>query len=190
MADKLNLHAMQFHSRANGPGLRLVLWLQGCRLACPGCFNPQTHSCAPRQVYDVDKLAGIMLARRGQAQGVTISGGEPLEQAPALLRLLEVLRNASDLSVLLFSGYALAEIQAMPQGPAILSKLDVLIAGRYDQTQGQGTGLLGSRNQRIHLLSNRYTLQDLAAVPPAEIHIDPDGQVTLSGIAPLRGPTG
>ncbi|HPO59166.1 MAG TPA: hypothetical protein PLV53_10005, partial [Anaerolineaceae bacterium] len=63
---------------------------------------------------------------------------------------------------------------------------DVLLAGRYLQEERVASGLLGSANKTVHLLTPRYTLADLLAVPEAEITIAPDGEIHLSGINPLE----
>jgi anaerobic ribonucleoside-triphosphate reductase activating protein len=79
------LHAFIPASRANGPGLRAVVFFQGCTLACRGCFNPETHSFAGTEVT-VDAVAEQVIRTREEhgVEGVTFSGGEPMQQAPAL----------------------------------------------------------------------------------------------------------
>jgi anaerobic ribonucleoside-triphosphate reductase activating protein len=62
----------------------------------------------------------------------------------------------------------------------------VLIAGRYDRQQRRASGWRGSANKTVHLLTDRYTLADLDAVPPAEVVIAPDGTVTISGIDAIQ----
>jgi anaerobic ribonucleoside-triphosphate reductase activating protein len=178
----LALHAFEPRSRANGPGVRAVVWFQGCTLACPGCFNPETHAAAAPATTVRDVLARIDAA--GVA-GVTISGGEPFQQPAALHALCRALR-AADRSLIVFSGYRRAELEARPLGAATLALLDVLIDGRYAAGRHQGDGLRGSANQQRHLLSARHTLAELDATPPAEATIGPDGVVHLSGVAPLR----
>lgn len=184
----LRVHAWEPRSRANGPGMRFVLWLQGCSLGCPGCFNPATHAVEPRQVLQVGELVAMILAQgdRDRIEGVTLSGGEPLEQPEGALALVAALRAQTSLSILIFSGYTIEEIRAQPLGPAILQHIDVLVDGRYRAGQRLGHGLRGSHNQQIHLLSDRYTLADVEATPEAEIHIDPQGRITLTGVNPLK----
>ncbi|MBI2875876.1 MAG: radical SAM protein [Candidatus Tectomicrobia bacterium] len=152
----LNLHAIWPRSRANGPGIRTALWFQGCTLECPGCFNPATHSSEPRWMVDVDELAEQIVVDERALEGITISGGEPLQQPEALLRLLSAVRTRTKLSLLLFSGYTMAEIRRMPLGPPILDRVDVMIAGRYAQAHRLARGLRGSSNQTVHLLTGRY----------------------------------
>jgi anaerobic ribonucleoside-triphosphate reductase activating protein len=179
----VNLHAIDPRSRANGPGVRFVVWLQGCTLGCPGCFNPTTH--APDGGRDV-ALADVLaqLATSG-AEGLTLSGGEPLQQPAATHALLAGAR-ALGLSTLAFSGYSLAEIRELPSGPDILALLDVLVDGRYLAGERLGRGLRGSANQRIHLLTDRYSLADVEATPVAEIVIASDGLVQLTGVDPVK----
>jgi anaerobic ribonucleoside-triphosphate reductase activating protein len=170
---------------ANGPGVRAVVWVQGCSLGCPGCFNPDTHPFTGGEVVSVDTLSE-QLATLSGIEGVTISGGEPLQQRPALLELLRRLRRKTTLSVLLFTGFTWDEVQRFPEAQELLALIDVLIAGRYDQTQHLALELRGSRNKSVHYLTDRYGPADLAAVPAAEVVISADGEVVFTGIDPLR----
>ena len=180
----LNLHAILPRSRANGPGVRTAIWFQGCHLDCPGCFNPGTHCSEPRTLIHVNALAAQIIADQHEMEGITISGGEPMEQAEGLFELLGLIRTETELSVLLFSGHTLREITDMPLGPQILEQVDVLIDGRYEAGLRLARGLRGSSNQRIRLLTDRYSLEDIQRTPAAEVHIRADGTVAVSGISP------
>jgi anaerobic ribonucleoside-triphosphate reductase activating protein len=175
------VHATEARSRANGPGARFVIWLQGCTLGCPGCFNPATHAAGGAET-PVDELSARIAA--AGVDGVTLSGGEPLEQPEAALALLRAARRLG-LSTLIFSGFTIEEIRAQPLGPAVLAELDVLIDGRYVARERLGEGLRGSANQRIHLLTARHTLAEVEATPVAEVRIARDGTVVLTGVAPV-----
>ena len=178
----LRLHAMEPASRANGPGLRAVLWFQGCTLGCSGCFNKATHDLGGGIQTDTVALERELRSNPHVIEGISISGGEPFQQPEALLDLLERLTN-SGLSKLVFSGYTLAEIRKQPLGPLILLHLDVLVAGRYVESRHLAHGLLGSTNQQIHLLTSRYTAADFSNIPRREMILHADGSLTLSGIA-------
>jgi anaerobic ribonucleoside-triphosphate reductase activating protein len=182
----LRLHHFEPRSRSNGPGLRSVLWLQGCTLGCPGCFNPQTHAISGGQLLPVAEISRRITEEIDAIEGVTISGGEPLQQAEALVRLLREIRQRTRLSVVLFTGYSWEEAMAQPQAVALLPMIDVLLAGRYRSDLRVASSLLGSSNKTAHFLSQRYTQADLDRVPPAEILIAPDGEMRFSGIEPLR----
>jgi anaerobic ribonucleoside-triphosphate reductase activating protein len=179
----VRVHAIERGSRANGPGARFVVWFQGCTLGCAGCFNPATHAAAG-PTTTVAALAAE-LAAAGAIEGLTLSGGEPMQQAPAALELLLAARRRG-LSTLMFSGYTRAELEAQALGPAVLAHLDVLVDGRYRADLRAGLGLRGSTNQQLHVLTARYREADVAATPTAEIRIAPDGSVVLTGVDPLK----
>lgn len=182
----LRIHDFLPSSRANGPGSRAVIWLQGCTLSCPGCFNPATHNPHAGRLESIEKLFNQTDNLRGQIEGITISGGEPLQQLQPVANLLQRVRKETSLSIILFTGYRWDEIQKMPQAYSLLDSLDVLLAGRYQQENRIATGLLGSSNKTIHLLTPRYTQNDLERVPDAEIIITPAGELIYSGINPLQ----
>ena len=180
----LRIHAVEASTRANGPGRRFGVWLQGCPLACPGCYNPDTHAPDVGRVVPVDDLLRAFEDAPAPLEGITISGGEPLQQAPALLALLRRVRAETPLSVILFTGYPW-EVAA--RHAEIISLVDVVLAGPYRREHHLAHGLRGSSNKTVHLVTSRYTRADLDAVPLAEIVIQADGDVTLTGIDPLAG---
>jgi anaerobic ribonucleoside-triphosphate reductase activating protein len=182
---EVRIHAFEPRSRANGPGARFVVWFQGCTLGCPGCFNPTTHDPDAGRRMPVDALIGELTRARPGIEGLSLSGGEPLQQPAAARAVLDAAR-ALGLSTLAFSGYTLDEIRGLPGGPDVLARLDVLIDGRYVAPDRLATGLRGSANQRIQLLTDRYALADVEATPVAEIRIGPTGDVVLTGVDPLR----
>src|SRR5262245_9203878 len=110
--NSIRFHSFLFHTRANGPGLRACLWLQGCNLACPGCFNPETHSANKISFSTIPSVVGdIALAvDQFKIEGLTISGGEPFQQLPQLLRIIgEVRALFPSLSIIIFTGYTSRE---------------------------------------------------------------------------------
>lgn len=117
-------------------------------------------------------------------EGITLSGGEPLDQIDAVTALLGRIRGETDLSVLLFTGYEWDEITLMPGSDELLACADVVIAGRYDKTRCLASGLRGSSNQTFHFLTNRYNMDDLSPVPSGEVVITEDGQILITGIDP------
>jgi anaerobic ribonucleoside-triphosphate reductase activating protein len=179
----VRIHAIEPASRANGPGVRFVVWVQGCTLGCPGCFNPGTHEpSGGQEVSLADLLAQLEAAR---VEGLTISGGEPFQQIAEVTALLAEARRLG-LSTLVFSGYTLDEIRELPGGTDALARIDVLIDGRYLASDRLAIGLRGSRNQRIQLLSDRHARAEVEATPVAEIRIGPAGDMVITGVDPLK----
>lgn len=176
---QLNLARTLRRSAANGPGERFVTWVQGCPLACPGCWNPDTWAFARRHSRDVDALVAEILSSTG-IEGVTFTGGEPFAQARGLTEVAVRVRGAG-LSVVVFTGYDLDELDGA-DARSLLAHTDLLVAGRYVAEQREeGLPLRGSRNQRLHFLTDHYDPSDLTGTPEAEIHLAPDGSITLSG---------
>ena len=134
----------------------------------------------------VADLCAQIREQSSQIEGVTISGGEPFEQPEGLLALLSAVRQMDCLSVLVFSGYTQHEIARMPLGPTILQYIDVLIAGPYNRSLHNGRQMLGSANQRVLLLTERYCEADIARVPTSELVLSARGDVHVTGVAPLR----
>jgi anaerobic ribonucleoside-triphosphate reductase activating protein len=177
---RLNLARTLARSAANGPGERFVLWVQGCPLACPGCWNPDTWPRGRRDERTVDALEQDIMAVEG-LEGVTYTGGEPFVQALALAALASRVR-ARGLSVVVFTGFDLEELRS-PAARSLLAVTDVLVAGRYIAAlRTTELALRGSTNQRIHLLTDRYQESMLTASTTCEVHIQGDGTVVLTGL--------
>ena len=185
MIESLRIHKFLPQSRANGPGVRAVVWVQGCSLGCFGCYNPKTHSFEEGKSIPVDNLVNRIRSLDKEIEGVTISGGEPFQQPKALHSLLREIKTKSSFSTLVFSGYSLPEIQSLPLGNKTTAYIDVLVAGRFIAKKRVAKGLLGSSNKKIYLLSDRYTEREIASVPEAELILTAKGEILISGIDPL-----
>lgn len=175
-------------SRVNGPGLRATIWFQGCSFHCPGCFNPGTHSNdggSTMSAYAVvDRILAIQDAHP-DLEGITFSGGEPLQQADALETIVDALRQMRPaLSLVMFTGYTPKEIKRDPQFTRICERLDTYIAGRFILSKRVGAGAVGSANKKFIHVSKRYSKKDFEQVAPAEVTIRPDGTLILSGVGP------
>lgn len=118
-------------SEANGPGLRIVIWVQGCRLNCKNCFNPKTHPFSKNNLMDTDKIVNI-IHNVSNINGVSFSGGEPLEYPIEILDIVNKIRP--ELNSIIFSGYTLDEALNSPAKMAVIKKVDLSILGRYDDS--------------------------------------------------------
>lgn len=115
-------------------------------------------------------------------EGITILGGEPLEQAPALLLLLKKIKE-TPLSIILFTGYQLKQVVDEVQ-KQVMGLCDVVIDGPYikDETDFSRP-LIGSKNQQVHLISERYTLSELlSSRNKVEIRVSNEGGVKINGM--------
>lgn len=151
--DQINLAAFVPMTRVLGPGLRAGVWVQGCPFSCPGCIAPEWIPQRTNQLVSVDELAARILAE--PVTGLTLSGGEPFLQAPALASLVRQLRAERDLDVISFSGFTLSMLRRRSQADELLAQLDLLIDGSYVAARDPGIGLRGSDNQVFHYLTPR-----------------------------------
>src|SRR6266542_192367 len=146
------IHAILPASRVNGPGLRTVLFVQGCSgLGCKNCWNPQTHPFIGDDIPVTSVFNQLLQhASREGLSGVTISGGEPMQQAEDLAVLLQGLRDAQPgISIGMFTGYSPRELsdgaiwttgggdraKRIELWHSIRNRLDFAVMGRYNHLQ-------------------------------------------------------
>ncbi len=139
-------------SIVDGPGIRYVLFAQGCRHNCSGCHNPHTHSFEGGTVVDIDVILQQMKSNP-LLDGITLSGGEPFEQATAFVELVQAVRKMN-LNVMVYTGYTYEEItsntQLFPGWERLLQQVDILVDGPFQiDQQDYLSKFKGSKNQRI-----------------------------------------
>lgn len=135
-------------SIVDGPGLRFTIFTQGCSHHCKGCHNAHTWPYDGGTVADLDMLYESV-AENPMLSGVTLSGGEPFDQAQALLPLVKRYKDAR-IEVAAYSGYTFEELLADPDKKELLSYCDVLIDGEFHENEKSlELKYRGSANQRI-----------------------------------------
>jgi anaerobic ribonucleoside-triphosphate reductase activating protein len=154
--NQINVAAEIKESVVNGPGKRYVIWLQGCPFKCPGCFNPDFQSLKPNKLVKISTLARRILSVK-TIEGITYTGGEPLLQADVLVELNQLLIK-NGLSIVCYTGYTLNELQMLKNSHVskFLSQVDILIDGRFQENNKANLLWRGSKNQKVHFLTNRY----------------------------------
>ena len=185
MPVSLNIHAIIPRTRVNGPGVRMVVFFQGCERACPGGFNPETHSFEPRELLSVDEIMAHLPT--APVDGITVSGGEPFMQAGGLCSLLAEARRRG-LSTAVYTGFRMEELAGAAR--SCLALIDVLVDGAFEEGKGERTLLArGSSNQRFHFLTGRYGIGDFMMPGKVEVTIAANGVVTETGFSriPLSG---
>jgi len=185
----INYFNFKEHSEVNGPGCRAVLWVQGCHLHCPGCYNRSSWGFIKAELATTSQLIKKIFGISG-IEGVTFSGGEPLLQAEGLAEIAEELQRHG-LSVMLYTGYEMDEIKGLADASIqrLLRYTDILITGRFKREIPADRPWIGSGNQEIHLLSERYApLEQERKAGEAgrsfEVEIGRDGNVTATGFFP------
>lgn len=180
----LNIMGYIDESEVNGPGCRAVVWVQGCKRGCSGCFNPDSWSFEINQLISIEELANKIL-NNPRNQGVTFSGGEPFLQASALAELAKKLKYAG-LNVMSFSGFTLGELKSQnaPVGAEeLLSELDILIDGPFVESLAihSPNSLVSSSNQQVRVFNPALKNQLNWASDRIEIHVLKDGTRIFTG---------
>lgn len=172
---------------AEGPGLRSAIWVQGCSIRCPGCFNPHMlgfRGGTPHQVTDL-----VERVLDSGSTGLSLLGGEPFDQAPAAAAVAVGVGQAGR-SVVTFTGYELtdlrtAQAEGRPGVADLLAATDLLVAGPFQSDNlDRARPWVGSTNQRFIALSDRFPdlLKAVGSIPDRiEIRVDPSGRITVNG---------
>ncbi len=146
----------------DGPGFRTAVYAAGCPHRCPGCHNPQSWDIQQGTPMAVEEILEHILA--DEFANVTFSGGDPLFQPEGFLRLARLIKERSKKTIWCYTGYSFEAIMRHPVQRQLLNYIDVLVDGRFDQTQHrQGLVFRGSNNQR--LLDVNASLKSNSAVP-------------------------
>ena len=146
-------------SVVDGPGLRNVVFAQGCMHGCPGCHNPQAQPMGGGALMSVAELWGEV---RGNplTMGLTISGGEPFLQ-PRPLAALARLAKGAGLSVWVFTGFVFEQLLAGEGNMALLRYADVLVDGPFVQElKTYSLPWRGSSNQRLINVRRQLTIDN------------------------------
>ena len=135
---------------ANGPGIRVSIWVQGCNRHCKDCFNPETWDFNGGRIFNRRvKIQFLELARPNKIAGFSILGGEPLQQGKEMLDLVKSMKEEfPNKTIWMWTGYKYEELD--DEQLEIIKYIDVLVDGEYISTQKTpNRRFAGSGNQRI-----------------------------------------
>ena len=152
---KLNIFTTERNITTLGPFKRYGIWVQGCHRDCPGCIAKKSHDVKQGRLIETGALSWDIIVEK-EIEGLTISGGEPFLQAPALVELIQKIKRFRDIGVIIYTGFLREELDELEGGKELLSLTDLLIDGPYVQALDDGKSLRGSSNQGIHALTPRY----------------------------------
>ncbi len=150
MTEKVRIAGVVRESIVDGPGIRFVVFAQGCPHHCLGCHNPATHDFGGGQLVAVDAIIREM-KKNPLLDGLTLSGGEPFGQ-PQGFAALASQAQAAGYQVMTYSGYTYEELldKKDPQCQRLLGHTDLLVDGRFEADQKSlRLRFRGSKNQRI-----------------------------------------
>ena len=185
-----NINIAQYleSTEVEGPGKRFAIWVQGCQRRCRGCCNPQFLDFIPKTIIDSAKICTYIENSKLQnrIEGVTFLGGEPVLQARGLSEVACFCHKIG-LSVMLFTGYTLAELslEELPFVNDLLKYTDILVDGEFDQKNPEiERNWVGSTNQNFHFLTDFYSSgieYDTRYSHGFELRINRDGTIQTNG---------
>ncbi len=149
---QLRVAGITQESVVDGPGLRVVIFTQGCPHHCPGCHNPQTHDPNGGHLNTIEQILPVIENSR-LIRGVTFSGGEPFLQPKPLTYLAKQIQKRG-LDIVTYTGFRFEELLALglrrPEIKELLQHTDILIDGPYQAAERDlRLAFRGSRNQRL-----------------------------------------
>lgn len=173
----MNYADIKQYDVANGPGVRVSVFVSGCTHYCKGCFNQEAWDFNYGQPFTKESVQTILeYLKPSYVKGLTVLGGEPLEpqNQSAVLELLKcVKKEYPEKSIWLFSGYDFEKdilgrmCKELPETREILSCLEVLVDGEFvEELKNLSLRFKGSSNQRTILVqeslsSGKLVLYDL-----------------------------
>lgn len=189
----LYLSRIHFPVTTLGPGRRIGIWFQGCSIRCKGCVSADTWDIGKGGV-SIEEILTVTSTWLNEADGITISGGEPFDQPEALESLLVQFRVKTDIDILVYSGHSFEKI--LPLIEKFKGSIDALITDPYKENDPQTLALRGSDNQRLHCLTplgelrfRQYDRPLKASERAFDIMFDEEGPIWLAGI-PKRNEMG
>lgn len=181
----MNIAHIEEQSFIYGPGCRFVIWVQGCSLHCNGCWNKEMWSFKALNLITIEELFTKIENEKSSIEGITLLGGEPLDQFEEIKQLLVKCKNIG-LSTMLFTGYEMKEITKKGL-KELFNITDILITGRYEELKRSlNHQWVGSTNQEIHYLSKRYNSFVQNDANYVEISIDDNGRTTILGFPDME----
>lgn len=158
-SEKVCINLIHYPVHSLGIGKRVGVWLQGCNLRCKGCISTHTWELSGNCERSITSVFDEILSYKGrEPEGITISGGEPFNQAESLNKLLLLLRTAGFCDIMVFSGYSYPYLKK--KWPGIIRLIDVLIDGRFKEGKETEYHWKGSENQKMIILAKNRELRE------------------------------
>ena len=177
--DSLQLADFESQSYIYGPGKRFVIWVQGCSIQCIGCWNQDLWGFSNGETFQIDDIIAKISAVPS-LEGITLLGGEPLDQASNILKIITKVKSLG-LSVMLYTGYELNEIYSDSLKREIFGLSDIVVSGRFDFTlRDLNLKWRGSSNQVITVNNNYLDFFD-EQKNEVELHFSDDGRIKIIG---------
>ena len=169
-------------TKVEGPGTRTAIWLQGCSINCEDCCNQQFIPFNQGDIFTPEQL--LKEINDSEIEGITILGGEPLDQHEELSRFFTLVKNETKLGIILFTGYDWPKIEACNNYSQAIKNVDLVIAGPFKkELSPDSRRWIGSSNQTTHFITDRYA-ELKKSWPPHKIELEieiKDAELVMTG---------
>lgn len=173
----MRINYIMKRSKAQGPGIRYTVWVQGCSIRCKGCSNTDTWDFSGGYEKSTENIISEVI-KDHDLDGVTITGGEPLDQYKNTLELCKKLSAFK--SIFLTTGYT--EKQIYKKGYSdILNHIDIICMGPFEEDKICKREWRGSSNQIIKFITTLGKKQSKMEIVPKEIRIGDEGETIETG---------
>lgn len=175
---RINDYMIVENEHLYGPGKRLLLFLQGCSIHCEGCINQHLWSFEDGTLISTNKI--LEICNKENVEGITIHGGEPLDQADGLLELVRLIKK-DNYNIILFTGYTKKELSGSQL--KVWNCSDIVVAGRFVlKKRNVNLQFRGSTNQKVYTHKGpfqNYKVND--GYTTAILTIDDNGYIGING---------
>ena len=161
-----------------GPGKRLLLFTQGCSIHCDGCINSHLWMFGCGKNITAEEVLDI--CKENEVDGITLHGGEPLDQAQAVLKAVKLLK-INGFSVILFTGYTKSELEG--NQIKVWDLADIVVSGRFvESKKNLYMQFRGSTNQRVYTHNGKYKgYKTVDGQTVAILTLDDKGDLNIKG---------
>lgn len=185
----MKIYKIILKTKAEGPGLRSCIWVQGCSHACTGCFATHLWDYKSGSDVSVGDVISQLQTVIADIDGITLLGGEPMDQAKDLWKIASFVKEQGK-NVLTFTGYTYEQLLASPNEDIqlLLKYTDLLADGPFIESQlNYDRPLLGSSNQRFIYLTNAITEDEINNYHNSfEFRVDANGKISVNGMGNLQ----
>lgn len=185
----MQIHKILLNTKAEGPGIRACIWVQGCHHGCKGCFAKHLWDFEAGKTISVDEIIDSLKNVIAQIDGITFLGGEPMEQAEELAQIAKYVREAGK-NVITFTGYVYEQLLTLtkPGVKELLECTDLLADGPFvEELINYDRPMLGSANQRFIYLTDAINPELMDNYKNSfELRIDSNGKVQVNGMGDLK----
>ncbi len=174
-------------TKAEGPGIRFCIWVQGCGHHCKGCFAKRLWDYEDGDHMSADQVIVELSRVIDEVEGITFLGGEPFDQAEELERVARYVKE-HEKNVITFSGYTYETLLENEKYKGLLEYTDLLCDGPYiEELTDYSRPLLGSSNQRFIFLSDAITKEEMDRYHNSfEIRVSKNGQIEVNGMGNIN----